>query len=268
MNVIMISVIILSVCGLLAGIALSVASRIFSIEVDPRIATLEKILPGANCGSCGKPSCFAYAKDIIEKSSEPNLCAMSAEKSFEISKVLGIDAEVKEKLVAVIRCGGGQNSVKQYDYSGIPSCKEISYFDGGDSKCEFSCLGFGDCGMVCPFDAVTRDGRNTPVVDSSLCMGCGRCVEECPQNIIVLVPLSARPLPACKNHEKGNFVKSICPTGCIKCRICIKECPEKAIDMKNDIIEIDYDKCNKCGICIEKCPRNIILDRSLGNNSL
>jgi ferredoxin len=98
-------------------------------------------------------------------------------------------------------------------------------------------------------------------------VGCGRCVEECPKNIIVLVPESSRPLPACKTHERGKFVKSICPTGCIKCRICIKECPENAIDMKNDIIEIDYEKCNKCGICIEKCPRNIMFDRTLEKNS-
>ncbi len=267
MDVIIVSVIILSVCGLLAGVALSVASRIFSIEVDPRIVTLEKILPGANCSGCGKPSCFAYAKEMVESSAEPNLCVMASDKVSEIGKVLGVDASGKEKLVAAIRCGGGQNSVKQYDYSGFQACQAISFFDGGDSKCEFSCLGFGDCGAVCPFDAITRDGRNAPVVDNELCVGCGRCVEECPKDIIFLVPESARPLPACKTHERGKFVKSICPTGCIKCRICIKECPENAIDMKNDIIEIDYEKCNKCGICIEKCPRNIMLDRTLEKNS-
>ena len=267
MDVIIVSVIILSVCGLLAGVALSVASRIFSIEVDPRIVTLEKILPGANCSGCGEPSCFAYAKEMVESSAEPNLCVMASDKVSEISKVLGVDVSGKEKLVAAIRCGGGQNSVKQYDYSGFQACHAISFYDGGDSECEFSCLGFGDCGAVCPFGAVTRDGRNAPVVDNELCVGCGRCVEECPKDIIVLVPESARPLPACKTHERGKFVKSICPTGCIKCRICIKECPENAIDMKNDIIEIDYEKCNRCGICIEKCPRNIMLDRTLEKNS-
>jgi electron transport complex protein RnfB len=267
MDVIIVSVIILCVCGLLAGVALSVASKIFAIEVDSRILTLEKILPGANCSGCGKPSCFAYATEMVENNAEPNLCVMASDKVSEIGKVLGVDASGKEKLVAAIRCGGGQNSIKQYDYSGIPSCQAISFYDGGDSKCEFSCLGFGDCGAVCPFGAVTRDGRNAPVVDNELCVGCGRCVEECPKDIIVLVPESARPLPACKTHEKGKFVKSICPTGCIKCRICIKECPENAIDMKNDIIEIDYEKCNKCGICIEKCPRNIMFDRTLEKNS-
>jgi len=42
--------------GLLAGVGLAVASKVFYVYVDPQIIEVEEALPGANCGGCGLPS--------------------------------------------------------------------------------------------------------------------------------------------------------------------------------------------------------------------
>jgi ferredoxin len=113
---------------------------------------------------------------------------------------------------------------------------------------------------ACPFDALSRDGRNTPVVDLQKCTGCGNCVKECPKSLIILMPLTSRPHIACNTCEKGKTVREICQIGCITCGKCVKVCPEKAIEMVDNRPLIDYEKCTNCGTCIENCPRKIIRD--------
>ena len=54
MGVIGVSVLIVCVCGLLAGVVLAIASRVFVVNVDPRIEKIEAVLPGANCSGCGQ----------------------------------------------------------------------------------------------------------------------------------------------------------------------------------------------------------------------
>jgi AGZA family xanthine/uracil permease-like MFS transporter len=51
------------------GIGLFIASRVFHVNVDPRVARVSDALPGANCGGCGKPGCAALAEAIVHGSS-------------------------------------------------------------------------------------------------------------------------------------------------------------------------------------------------------
>ena len=39
--------------GLIAGLILSIASKIFEVKVDETVVKLREALPGANCGACG-----------------------------------------------------------------------------------------------------------------------------------------------------------------------------------------------------------------------
>lgn len=34
-----------------------------------------------------------------------------------------------------------------------------------------------------PYDAITLDAQNRPVVDPGLCNGCGKCEQICPANV-------------------------------------------------------------------------------------
>lgn len=261
MAIVLVSLILLGGIGLLCGIALAIASRVFAVKMDPRIETIEKALPGANCGGCGFPSCHAYAQNMVDGAAEPNRCVLcDAEAVGKISKILGTSAAAIEKKIAAIKCYGGSTAAKSFDYGGIPSCRAASLFGGGDKLCSYSCLGFGDCVKACPFGALSRSGRDAPVVSRDKCTGCGNCVAACPKNVIVLIPREASIHIACNSKDKGNVVRAVCDVGCISCSRCIKKCPESALSMQDNRICIDYSKCTRCGLCIEACPRTIIKD--------
>jgi len=260
LEIVVLSLIILGGVGLLCGIALAVASRMFAVKTDPRIEALENILPGGNCGGCGFPSCHAYAQNMEESGAEPNRCVLGADKVDDISKILATKVAAAERRIAAIKCYGGNTAVKSFDYDGIPSCRAASLYSGGDISCKYSCLGFGDCVEVCPFGALSRAGRETPRVNRDRCTGCGACAKACPKGVIILIPRRVRTHIACNSQEKGKVVRQICEVGCISCSRCIKACPESALSMEDNRICIDYSRCTNCGHCIEECPRNIIKD--------
>ena len=70
---IVIAIAILGGLGLVFGLVLAAASKIFYVESDPRLDQLNECLPGANCGGCGYAGCGAYA--------EARWCAAPARRS-------------------------------------------------------------------------------------------------------------------------------------------------------------------------------------------
>ncbi|KJR40917.1 RnfABCDGE type electron transport complex subunit B [Candidatus Magnetoovum chiemensis] len=259
MSTIAVSFIVLCGIGIMSAVLLGVASNVFAVKTDLKIAQIEELLPGANCGGCGSPSCFVCAQKMAVGDVEPNVCVLSpAEKVKQIGKVLGLDVEVKVRRIAAINCVGGMSAKKQYDYAGTRSCRVCALYGLGDSFCQWSCLGFGDCASVCSFGAMKIDGRGIPVIIPDKCTGCGMCASVCPKDLITLVPVNAVPYVACNTKDKGKFVVKNCPDGCITCKKCVNGCPESAINLVFGRIKIDYNKCTKCGLCIEECPRKII----------
>lgn len=63
---------------------------------------------------------------------------------------------------------------------------------------EDECLAFIDsgacrrCADVCEFEAITINELNHPVVDESLCNGCGECEYECPSDVYLSYSASGR----------------------------------------------------------------------------
>jgi len=261
MSVIVTGAIILCVSGLLAGVGLAVASRLFAVRTDPRVAALEKILPGVNCGLCGNASCYAYARRMIEEELAGDLCVMSRDKTAEIGRVLGRTITPGARTVAALRCYGGPQAARQFTYAGLASCRIAAQCCQGDAVCQYSCLGFGDCVSACQFGALALAGRGTPLVDPAKCTGCGKCVQECPRQVLVLVPATARPHIACNTRDAGKVVRQYCPIGCISCGRCMKACPQQAIVREDNRICFIYERCTACGLCIQECPRSIIVDR-------
>ena len=56
---------ILGGLGIVMGVILSLAHRYLTVEEDPRINEIEKLLPNYNCGACGTPGCHAFAEGIV-----------------------------------------------------------------------------------------------------------------------------------------------------------------------------------------------------------
>ena len=64
--------------GLLFGLVLAIASRVFAVRQDERIPLVLDCLPGANCGGCGYSGCSALAEAIV-RSAAANAHARSVQ---------------------------------------------------------------------------------------------------------------------------------------------------------------------------------------------
>ena len=53
MNIILTTIIVLGMTGIVAAVVLWFVAKRFHVYENPRIAEIEELLPGANCGSCG-----------------------------------------------------------------------------------------------------------------------------------------------------------------------------------------------------------------------
>lgn len=265
MNTILIAVISVAVLGLVCGIMLAVASKVMAVKEDERFPAIRECLPGANCGACGYAGCDGYAKALASGSeTRINLCVPGASATVSaLSDVLGVESEEKERQVAVVRCRGTKDAAEyKAEYEGILSCAAAKMYYGGEGKCIYRCLGYGDCAKVCPEDAICLE-NGIAHVDPRVCIGCGLCRKECPNGIIQLVPVSRHVMVLCRNRDRGAATRKECKNGCIGCMKCVKTCEHDAIHVTGNLAEIDYDKCVGCGKCAEVCTTGCIVSADL-----
>ena len=64
----------MGILGVVVGVGLAVASKVFYVYVDPTVEAVEGALPGANCGGCGFPGCSANALAMVSGESPPSSC--------------------------------------------------------------------------------------------------------------------------------------------------------------------------------------------------
>ncbi len=253
--------IIMGSIGLILGLGLAFAARKFAVPKDPRMEAIQAVLPGANCGGCGFPGCAAYASAVVEGKAPVNGCAPAgAAAAAEIGRIMGAQVEEKEKQIAVILCNGGKSAVNAFTYNGPQSCKSAVLVMNGQKSCSYGCLGFGDCIEVCSFNAMKMGDNGVPVIDPEMCVACGKCIEECPRNIITLWPESRKVIVSCSSRDKGGVARKACSVACIGCRKCAKVCPADAIEIDGFLAKINPEKCINCGLCASECPTGAIVD--------
>lgn len=255
MGAIIIAVAVIGGIGLVLGIGLSYASKVFAVTVDERITQIREVLPGANCGACSFSGCDNYAKAIVEEGRETNLCPVGGNAvAGKIAVIMGVEAEGIKRTAARVLCNGRRSvSNEKYDYQGINTCAAAAQLFGGHKSCAYGCLGHGDCFNACPFGAITMTGGIARVVEDR-CRACGKCVTVCPKGLIELIDKTKKYSVMCRSKDKGAVTKSNCQVGCIGCKRCVKACPKEAIYMEGTLAKIDYDKCDNCGECTKVCP--------------
>ena len=277
MKEILIAVAVLGGLGLGFGLILAVASKVFYVRTDPRLDQLLEATPGANCGGCGYPGCSGYASAVLKGEAPIGRCtAGGAECAKRMAEIMGVEAHVQQRQVAMVRCSGychydeaGNQiaGVKQKGrYEGIHDCMAASKVAGsGPIACDFGCLGFGSCVAACPFDAMhIVDG--VAKVDTEKCVGCMACAAKCPRHLIVPINYGTDVTIACASTAKGPVTMKACTAGCIGCGKCVKICPQKAITLDGFLATIDYTKCVSCGLCATVCPKNLIVDHRIRND--
>jgi len=257
----------LSALGSVAAIVLYFVAQRFRIFEDPRIDEVESNLPGANCGGCGYAGCRNFAETLVKSQSFEGLfCPVGGNETMSaVARILGREATAKDPQVAVLRCNGScEHRPRTNRYDGVSSCAVVSALYGGETGCQYGCLGLADCVVSCTFDALHMDPlTGLPVVDDDKCTSCGACVKACPKNLFELRKRwkgNKKIYVACMNEDKGGVAKRNCAVACIGCTKCFKVCPYEAITMNNNLAFIDAVKCRLCRKCVTECPTDSILE--------
>lgn len=260
MSTIIITAAVITVVGLVVGIALVYTGKKFHVDVDPREAAVRECLPGNNCGACGYAGCDAMAAAIAKGEAPAGGCPVGGQSvADKIGAIMGVSADATVKKIAFVKCKGNCDVTRnQGNYIGINDCRSAVLSGINVAECEYGCLGFGSCATVCPNDAI-RVNNGVAEINRSKCVGCGLCTKACPKGLIELIPATNFVAVQCSNRDRGPQVKKVCSAGCIGCMICMRQCESDAIHVENNLAKIDYAKCTQCGKCVAKCPAKVIL---------
>ena len=269
MSTTILAVILLSSVGLIAGIAIFVVNRLLPKE-DASLQKANEIkerLPGADCGACGKPGCFAYAqavaKDVKVLDASPcRILASDKDATQELGEYLGLDlSNTGPGSKAVVHCTGDSPQIGSYN--GVQTCASAVQIGAGEKECPYACLGYGDCADVCPVDAISIDSeKHIAIVDWEACIGCGMCVAACPRGMIELIPAETPQYLGCNYLASKDIAgRKKCSVGCIHCRICVRASEQGEVEW-NDEKDLPQFSTTLAADAIEKCPRKIILKTS------
>ena len=273
---ILIAIGILGGLGLVFGLVLAAASKVFHVETDPRLDQLNECLPGANCGGCGYAGCGGYAEAVLNGEAPIGKCASGGNECAQaMAAIMGVQAEEVTRKVALVRCSGEKRYDKsgnlvsgakiKAEYEGFHDCIAASKVGGnGPLSCKFGCLGFGTCVKACKYDAISVV-NGVAKVNEDRCVGCLACAAVCPRNLIVPVEPNRNVVIACASLAKGAVTTRGCTVGCIGCGLCKKICPKDAITIERNLAVIDYSKCDNCGLCATVCPKKLIKDSNVEN---
>ena len=225
----------------------------------------EKILeylPGDNCGACGCRDCAELAMKIAKGECSPSSCRSGgAPVAQAIGVLVGSEDGGREPLRAQVMCScTDRTASSKYEYdsdSGELDCLAVMNLGGGERSCRFACIGMGTCRKSCPYGAISIVG-GTASVDYRKCTGCGICAEVCPKSLIKMIPYDTYYWVGCSSKDTAAKTADKCLVGCSGCGKCVRACPERAIVVRDNVAQIDYNLCTGCGACYEKCPEGII----------
>ena len=269
MNIVVISILVLSLTGFLFGVLLAFLSKKLKVEEDEHVKKILDILPGINCGACGFSGCRAFAEEAVKKRDIFSGCIPGGDTvNSSIKSILGLSGSLNSvRRVAVCHCGAreGEKKITNY-YQGPLTCRAAD-ITGAAVDCLYGCIGFGDCEKVCPVGAIKVKERKVSI-DVNICIGCGKCVEACPRGLFELVDFHKSPpfyYVACNNKDKGIEVKKVCSRGCIGCGICVR-IDKSPFVVKDNLSRIERDKDTSADVfetASAKCPTKCIIKNNV-----
>ncbi len=160
-----VAVLTIAVIALLAGLALSVASRTLPSDPDDLIEKINDLLPQTQCAQCGYPGCRPYATAVVVDDAPINLCPPGGDDTVRrLAEILGRD------VLPLAEEHGIGRSVAVID--------------------ESLCIGCTHCRTACPVDAIVGASQLMHTIIKAECTGCELCVAPCPVDCISMLSLS------------------------------------------------------------------------------
>ena len=246
--------------GFIFAGGLAFADRKLRVEENPLIGEINEVLPGANCGGCGRAGCYDFAVNVAEGKAASNGCPVGGEETArKIADILGIEVSTALKQIPIILCRGGKaESVKKSAaYYGPQSCKAMHLVSGGDKLCYYGCLGGGDCVSACQFGALIMNENGLPEIIEELCTGCGICAKACPRNILEMHPIDREVHVLCKNQDDPKRSKEVCSVSCLGCGICARK-SDGVVVLQGNVGKVMHDIFDESKIPFDKCTRGAI----------
>ena len=160
MTSILIAAAVLGVLGLVCGLLLTVANKVFEVPSNPQRDAVRACLPGANCGGCGFAGCDALADAIVDNKAPISACPVGGQAvADQIAEIMGVeDLPDQVRNIATVVCQGSSERCRsKFPYHGIQDCVAASLVNDGNRSCKYACLGLGTCVRVCQFDAIHID---------------------------------------------------------------------------------------------------------------
>jgi len=266
-STVLLTIISLTLLGLLSAVILYFIAQKFKIFEDPRIDEVQAILPAANCGGCGFAGCRNFAEALVKADTFDGLnCPVGGNATMSLAAhILGKEAIANDPLIAVLLCNGTpKNRPRTSIYDGPSDCRISHNLYTGETDCAYGCVGLGDCVKACSFNAMYMDAlTELPVIIDDKCVACGLCVKACPRNIIELRKKAKKDRKiyvACTNKDKGGPARRACKVACIACSKCYDACEFGAIKIENNLAYIDANKCTFCRKCVAVCPTASIIE--------
>ena len=160
----LISVLSISLLGLVFGLGLGWAARRFHVESDPVVEQIEAVLPQTQCGQCNYPGCRPYAEAIASGEAPINQCPPGGEAGIKaLADLLGL-----EELPLNPDNGEEQSAT-------------VAVID------EEVCIGCTLCIQACPVDAIVGAAKLMHTVIEQECTGCDLCLPPCPVDCIDMI---------------------------------------------------------------------------------
>lgn len=243
----------------LSGVLL-VAGRFLRVAEDQRLELLVSLLPGTNCGACGRAGCRAFAMTLLAGEAAPAGCSVSSPAAHRrIANFLQVAVGVAERRVARLACAGGRAVAPVLaSYDGERQCAAAAVVAGGGKACAWGCLGFGDCERSCSFSAIRMSPDGLPVVDEARCTACGDCVRACPKDLFKIVPEQPPLWVACSNPLAGSSLLETCRVACTACGRCVQDAPDWLRLERNLPRLVDGAAGNPPRVAIDRCPTGAI----------
>jgi len=243
------------------GIVLAVANSKLKVFEDPRIDRVQDMLPNSNCGACGLPGCRVSAEKVVAGAVQPSGCTVGgAETAAVVADYLGVDAGERVPTTARLHCAGGTNvAIQMAEYRGHPTCREAAAVAGGGKGCRYGCIGYGDCEVVCTFDAIVMGPTGLPVVIVDKCTSCRDCVEICPKDLFEILPIDQHLLVQCKSELEGDELLELCKVACTACERCVADAAQGLLKMSKNLPTLNPDLLHlQSPDATRRCPTGAI----------